>query len=188
MPPMPPRPNFAKTYHDRQGIPYLVREARPEDGAAMVELLNCVGHEEIYIADEASGLNAEQESRLIGQRNPDLQCILVAEQDGRVAGSLEMIRGAMKKNRHTALFGMALFPEFRGRGIGRGLLGLAEEWAKAVGVSKISLAVFASNNAAIHLYRSMGYELEGCRRDQYHIQGLYVDELWMAKWLTSASP
>ncbi|MDA8206848.1 MAG: GNAT family N-acetyltransferase [Thermaerobacter sp.] len=177
-------PVIPKAFHDRLGNPYLVRDARPEDGAMMVELLNRVGHEEIYIADEAAQLTAEQESQLIGQRNADLQCILVAEQESHIAGSLEMIRGATKKNHHTAIFGMALFPAYRGRGMGRGLLSTAEAWALSVGVEKISLAVFASNAAAIHLYERMGYVEEGRRKGQYLIRGALVDEIWMARWLT----
>lgn len=171
------------TWRDRQGRPYLVRPARPADGPMMVELLNRVGAEQVYIADDAASLTAEEESRLIERHNPDLQCILVAEQEQRLAGSLEMIRGAVSKNRHTALFGMALFPEFRGRQIGRGLLAVAEIWAESVGVEKISLAVFATNHQAQALYRALGYVEEGRRRGQYRILGQAVDEVWMAKWL-----
>lgn len=174
---------FAKNFTDRQGAPYLVRDARPDDGPAMVELLNRVGQEQIYIADEKAQLSPEQEAQLIGQRNPTLQCILVAEQQGRVVGSIEMIRGAMKKNSHTAIFGMALFPDFRGRGLGQGLLQAAEEWAANTGVEKISLAVFATNEHAIRLYLNMGYQEEGRRLGQYRIQDALVDELWMAKWI-----
>lgn len=179
----PTNPNLPKTYHDRRDQPYRVRDAQPEDAAALVQLLNRVGHEEIYIADEAAPLSAEQEATIIGQRNPDLQCILVAEQNQAVAGSLEMIRGAMRKNRHTAIFGMALFPEFRRRGIGRGLLLSAEDWARQVGVEKISLAVFSSNQAAIRMYLSLGYVEEGRRQRQYRLHDQWTDEIWMARWL-----
>lgn len=179
-------PILPKTYYDRTGQPYQVRNARPEDGFMLVELLNRVGSEEIYIADEAAQLTAEQESTLIGQRNPDLQCILVAEREAQIVGSLEMIRGAMQKNRHTAIFGMALFAPFRGRGMGRGLLQSAEEWAFSVGVEKVSLTVFATNRQAIRLYQSLGYREEGRRRDQYRLRGVLVDEVWMARWLTQA--
>lgn len=175
-----------KIYTDRQGRPYLVRDARRDDGTALVELLDRVGREQIYIADEFAQLTADQESQLIAQRNPLIQCILVAEQAGQLVGSLEMIRGTMQKNGHTAVFGMALFPEFRGRGIGRGLLSLSEEWARSVGVQKVTLAVFATNVRAIRLYESLGYLEEGRRQAQYRIRDAWVDEIWMARWLTHA--
>ena len=59
-----------KIYTDRQGRPYLVRDARRDDGTALVELLDRVGREQIYIADEFAQLTADQESQLIAQRNP----------------------------------------------------------------------------------------------------------------------
>lgn len=172
-----------QTYHDRRQIPYLVRDARVEDAPALINLLNRVGQEEIYIADEKAQIPVEQEAAIIRHRNPEVQLILVAEQEGAIAGSLEMVRGVLKKNAHTAIFGMALHPEFRGRGIGRGLLGSAEQWARGVGVQKVSLAVFASNHAAIRLYAGLGYEEEGRRYRQYRILGEWVDEIWMARWL-----
>lgn len=171
---------------DRNGTPYLVRDATPADGPALVELLNRVGQEQVYIADEYAQLSAEQQATLIRQRMPTVQCILVAEQYGTVAGSLEMVRGTMHKNQHTAVFGMALFPDFRGRGLGSGLLRAAEEWAGSVGVAKVTLAVFATNTAAIRMYHRLGYCEEGRRRAQYRIHEAWVDEIWMARWLTRA--
>lgn len=172
-----------RTFQDRHGAPYVVRDATPEDAPHLVELLNRVGQEEIYIADERAQLSAEQEASVIRARKSEVQVILVAEQDGQTAGSLEMIRGILRKNRHTALFGMALLPEFRGRQIGRGLLLAAEDWAREAGVLKVSLAVFATNHAAIRLYQSLGYEEEGRRCRQYRLNDDWVDEIWMARWL-----
>lgn len=175
--------NIHHPYHDRQNQPYLVRDARAEDAAELVRLLDRVGQEEVYIADERALLTAEQEAAIIRQRNPELQVILLAEQRGQVAGSLEMIRGAVTKNAHTALFGMALHPEYRGRGLGEGLLRSAEQWARDVGVLKISLAVFATNERAIRLYQRVGYHEEGRRARQYRLNGQFVDEIWMARWV-----
>lgn len=172
-----------RTFQDRNGAPYVVRDAVPEDAPHLVELLNRVGQEEVYIADERAQLTADQEASIIQARNPDVQVILVAEQNGTTAGSLEMIRGILRKNRHTALFGMALLPEFRGRHIGRGMLLAAEDWAREAGVRKISLAVFATNQAAIHLYESLGYAEEGRRHRQYLLNDNWIDEIWMARWL-----
>lgn len=53
--------------------------------------------------------------------------------------------------------GMALFPEFRGRGIGSRLLALAEEHAREKGFDKLSLLVFEQNAGAKRLYERNGY-------------------------------
>lgn len=175
-------------WQDRAGADYLVRMAEPRDAGALVALLNEVGREEIFIADEGSQLTEEQQARFLERLNPLQQCLLVAEQGGQTLGSLEMVRGTLQKNRHTATFGMALFPAARGRGIGRGLLLTAERWARQVGIQKISLAVFATNDVAIRLYQSLGYREEGRRFGQYRIRGQWVDEIWMAHWLSPVIP
>lgn len=48
--------------------------------------------------------------------------------------------------------GMAVFPEYRGRGIGTRLLELAEELAHEEGFDKLSLIVFEQNEGAKRLY------------------------------------
>lgn len=48
--------------------------------------------------------------------------------------------------------GMALFPEYRGRGVGKRLLALAEEQARDKGFKKLSLIVFEQNVGARRLY------------------------------------
>jgi len=170
-------------YYDRADNPYLVRTAGPDDAEALIRLLNLVGQEEIYIADEKAQLTVEQERTILQKQNPELQLVLMAVQEGQVAGSFEMVRGALQKNRHTAIFGMALFPECRGRGIGEGLIRSAELWAQQAGVQKVSLAVFSTNRAALRLYERLGYSEEGRRRRQYRWGEQWADEIWMARWL-----
>jgi ribosomal protein S18 acetylase RimI-like enzyme len=52
---------------------------------------------------------------------------------------------------------MAVFPEYRGRGIGHRLLDLAEEKARNQELNKLSLIVFEQNEGARRLYESYGY-------------------------------
>lgn len=53
--------------------------------------------------------------------------------------------------------GVALFPPYRGRGIGKRLMLLAEEQARARGYAKLSLIVFEGNEIARGLYQRLGY-------------------------------
>lgn len=53
--------------------------------------------------------------------------------------------------------GVALFPEYRGRGIGAGLMHRAFEQARARGLSQVSLIVFERNVSAKRLYDRLGF-------------------------------
>lgn len=62
---------------------------------------------------------------------------------------------------------IAVFPEYRGRGVGRAVTMALVEKARADGGVFITLEVRASNLPAITLYRSMGFESAGVRKRFY---------------------
>ena len=53
--------------------------------------------------------------------------------------------------------GVAVFPEYRGRGIGTQLMAIAEQQAATKGFAKLSLIVFEQNKGAKRLYDRIGY-------------------------------
>ena len=57
----------------------------------------------------------------------------------------------LKEDNSYYICGIALFPEFRGAGIGTKLLSLAEQHALDKGFHKLSLIVFEQNAGAKHL-------------------------------------
>ncbi|WP_307290138.1 GNAT family N-acetyltransferase [Bacillus sp. SORGH_AS_0510] len=60
----------------------------------------------------------------------------------------------------TPLLGMALLPAFRGKGIGKALLGEMLKVAKESGFGAVSLSV-DPNNPALHLYQKFGFKKIG---------------------------
>ena len=83
--------------------------------------------------------------------------------------------------------GMWILPEWRGRGGGRMLIEAALDGA-AADVHKIELEVFPDNAAAIALYRSIGFEQEGLRRDHYRrLDGSLRSALIMARLFPDSS-
>lgn len=60
--------------------------------------------------------------------------------------------------------------DHRGQGIGRELMTRAENWVHQQGVGDVRLNVWAFNDAALRLYRELGYEIRshqlGKRRDR----------------------
>ena len=62
---------------------------------------------------------------------------------------------------------IAVFPEYRGRGVGRAVTQALVEKAKADNGVFITLEVRASNTPAITLYTSLGFETVGVRKRFY---------------------
>ncbi len=62
---------------------------------------------------------------------------------------------------------VAVFPKFRRQGIATALIKMASLTADAMGTDFISLEVRKSNEPALALYRSLGFEEMGLRKDYY---------------------
>ncbi|MFW9916370.1 MAG: GNAT family N-acetyltransferase [Candidatus Thorarchaeota archaeon] len=60
------------------------------------------------------------------------------------------------------IYDIKVLPPFRRQGLGRKLLVQAEQWAHREKLPAVGLHVFGSNDAAIHLYESMGYTMKNC--------------------------
>jgi ribosomal protein S18 acetylase RimI-like enzyme len=58
---------------------------------------------------------------------------------------------------------LAVFPEFRGEGIGRQLLSHADQLGRAVGSRGVAIIVASGNDGAMRLYAKAGY-VERARR------------------------
>jgi ribosomal protein S18 acetylase RimI-like enzyme len=56
---------------------------------------------------------------------------------------------------------LAMFPGFRGRGVGTKMLSIAREQAHQRGFGILSLLVFEQNEAAVRLYERNGFEVAG---------------------------
>jgi ribosomal protein S18 acetylase RimI-like enzyme len=113
---------------------------------------------------------------------------LVAEIDGRIAGYLRLKpRTRLPENAHVlGIFGLAVAPAARRRGVAAALLTAAEEQARSQGAAKLSLRVLSTNHAAIRVYDRQGFEQEGLLRGEFLIDGSYVDDVLMTKRIRPA--
>lgn len=144
---------------------FEIRAARDDDRLPLAYLFAAVAEERDGIATEPP---VDIEARAASWT---LDGTFVADAAGEVVGSLHV-----ERSRHGfGEFGMAVAREWRGRGVGSALLGTAIEWAREQGMHKLSLGVFAHNDAAIALYRKFGFAEEGRRIKQYRRSS---GELW----------
>lgn len=109
--------------------------------------------------------------------------IFVAVENGKVLGYLIAQNEKPKRIAHRAYIVVGVHRDSRGKGIGKALFAHMMEWAKKVKLHRIDLTVIAENDAAVALYRKMGFEIEGIKRDSLLIDDEYVDEFYMSKLL-----
>lgn len=83
---------------------------------------------------------------------------------------------------------MGLLPQYRRQGLGRQLATKAIQAAHHVGIERVELEVFASNETAIALYRGLGFMTEGIKRRARKLDGKYEDNVLMALISSSSAP
>ena len=167
----------------KDGQTALIRQAQPEDAEALIGHANEVGAEEIYIQTEKLDKTVEAEREWIAGFDGRSALLLVALLGEKIVGVADFERGPQVKNSHVAEVGIAIKKEARGQGIGRAMMKEWISWARSIGVRKLFLGVFGTNDRAIALYRSLGFVDEGRLRGQVVLRGEPADVVLMALWL-----
>lgn len=65
------------------------------------------------------------------------------------------------------ILNVAVHPDYRGRGIGKGLVKFVVETCRMLGLKRVFLEVRRSNIVARRLYRGFGFEVVGIRKGYY---------------------
>lgn len=108
----------------------------------------------------------------------DDRCFFGAFQDGQLVGIVRLSRYESSNEKHRAyLGGLFVLSDFRGAGYGRALVRAALNRAVELpGIRRISLAVVTHQEAAIHLYQSLGFHLYGTEQETFSKNGQFYDE------------
>jgi RimJ/RimL family protein N-acetyltransferase len=138
-----------------------VRDATFEDCDELGAGMKVVVDEGQWLATEAAAELelANRYRQVILEGDP----LFVLEEAGGIVGSLTL---HSTETAGVVAVGMWVSPSHRGRGGGRKLIEAALA-NRPEDVHKIELEVFPENEAAISLYRNLGFEEEGLRRDHY---------------------
>jgi RimJ/RimL family protein N-acetyltransferase len=109
--------------------------------------------------------------------------IFVCECEKELVGYLIAKGGFAERNRHSAYLVIGILEKYRGKGIGTSLFEKLHKWANEKQIHRLELTVMAHNVHAIALYKKMGFEVEGTKRNSLKINNEYVDEYFMSMLL-----
>ena len=107
-----------------------------------------------------SPLSPEQARALWVESPPGLT--VVAVQDGRIVGTAKMGPNRPGRGDHIGTASFMVAADARGSGVGRRLAEWVIDWHRRAGFAGIQFnAVVASNDAAVRLWTSLGFEIIG---------------------------
>lgn len=167
----------------KDGRTALVRRANPGDAEALLTHVNAVAAEGVFLQSERVDKSVAEESEWISGFDGLSKLLLVAVVDRRLVGSADIRKGPQVKNSHVAELGIALGKDARGLGLGRAMMEAMIDWARLVGIRKLFLGVFSTNERAIGLYGALGFDLEGRLRGQVILDGVPADLVLMSRWI-----
>jgi ribosomal protein S18 acetylase RimI-like enzyme len=153
-----------RTFTLKSGRALLVRPARESDAPALVALRDSVAAEGEFILATPGDRSVLEEELSLAAVLSEGSLSIVGEVDGELAGHLLVQRRSEAHVSHIGDLAIIVENKHRDLGLGRSLLTVAIEWARAVGLVKLSLGVLTTNERAIALYHSIGFVDEGVRR------------------------
>ena len=160
-----------------------IRPVRPEDAQALTEILNPIIETGLYTVFDTT-FSVDHERAFI-EAFPERGVFLAAETGGRVVGFqvLEPIANYTHAFDHVAHLGTFIKLEQRRQGIARKLFEATLQAARAQGYEKLFTFVRADNPGALATYLGQGFVQIGRAARQAKINGEYVDELMIEKFL-----
>jgi L-amino acid N-acyltransferase YncA len=140
----------------RQSV--LIRDATPEDWDAIWPFLHqIVSAGETYAYDRDMD---ETEGRRMWMIGPPGRTVVATDSGGAVLGTANMYANREGPGAHVASASFMVDPRHAGHGTGRALGEHVIEWARASGFRGIQFnAVVETNEAAVKLWRSLGFEV-----------------------------
>ncbi len=175
-----------REFEARDGRKVTLRTPTWEDLDDMLDFINSLDEEEAMILMETKQTRDQEVdwlARALSNMEKDRQVRVVAEVDGKMVGQCEVALGAGRKS-HVGTLGISVKQGYRDVGIGQELMREAERHGGRLGLEKILLEVFATNDRAIHVYEKIGYRVVGCVPGEVKYKGEYVDGVYMYKLIS----
>lgn len=173
-------------YKLKNGKTVKIRKPRLEDAEHIIMVISKSDTESPFLARNKGEFNTtvEKERKIIADvlQNAD-NTWFVAEYDGKVVGqcSVGLVRG-YQRYRHRAEVAFVLLKEYWNLGIGGKMMDECLKWCSENSILQVELDVVTTNERALNMYRSFGFEIIGTLpRALRYIDGTFADEYKMIK-------
>lgn len=161
-----------------------IRNGEITDASLLIDLMKKLDKETTFLLREQDefSLTIEQEEGFVRENiNSPVNLFIIAKVGNDIVGTCGINGNTKKRKRHEVSIGIAIVKKYWGIGIGYKLMETAIKWAINNQVTRIFLHVDATNNRAIHLYKKIGFIVEGTLKNNKKMtDGSYRDGYSMA--------
>lgn len=109
--------------------------------------------------------------------------LIVAKVDDKIVGMIGLLLDSKARHKHVAsIVWFYVLPEYRGHKVGKTLIKEMLDYIRTIKeIKKVNLMVNSRQSTAITLYKALGFNTSGILKDEFLINGVYVDEMIMEK-------
>ena len=162
----------------------ILEIAKPsiEDAQKIVSFLNSVGGESDFLT---FGLNEfplsiqEEKTSIVESLKSNQTLMLLGKINQEIVSQLYVDRTNNNRLSHIGEVAVSVKKVFWGYSIGAHMMSTAILWAKENGINKLHLHVRVDNDPAIHLYKKLGFVIEGQISKAVKIKDVYFDNYVM---------
>lgn len=159
-----------------------IRQARKEDVSAIIEVMQDAEHSGFMLFEpgERQINGSAFQSFIENIHTKPTSALFVAAKERNILGYIIIQNERLMRTSYRASIVIGVHSKSRGKGVDQALFTHAIEWAKEKQLHRLELTVIENNTRAIQLYKRMGFEVEGIKRDSLYINGAFVNELYMS--------
>ena len=163
----------------------LIREARVDDAEGVARILNQSIQARNYTVFDRPFTVEEERAFIISFPTRGTFLVAVRPADERIVGfqNMEPFGPYTSAFAHVGVLGSYVDLDLRRQGIARRLFEATYRAAIQKAYEKIFTFVRADNEAAIRTYLSQGFSIIGTARRQAKIDGHYIDEILIERFL-----
>lgn len=158
-----------------------MRELNIDDASSYLKMLNQLDSETKMMMYEAGERSQEIEKIVHRLKDTNIWTYGIVEND-TIIGFISMSRAIPKRVRHCGYIVIGILKCAQNKGYGQALFKQAIDYAKENHILRLELTVMKTNENAIHLYKKVGFQIEGERKKSLYVDGAYVDE-WLMSYL-----
>ncbi|RJP67035.1 MAG: GNAT family N-acetyltransferase [Ignavibacteriales bacterium] len=160
------------------------REISESDSKSFLDLMLKLDEETDFMMYEVGErsrsvqLQSDEIKKIISSNNSTIYLAL----DNKIpVGFIVAEGGTFKRNAHCCYLAIGVLKNYSGRGIGKTLFSKIFDWGDKHNIIRFELTVMCHNEAAVNLYKKLGFEIEGVKRTSLIINGKRIDEFYMSK-------
>lgn len=170
----------------KKGKTVTIREVKIKDAEKIIEYCKQISHESANLLREPEEvrMTLEFEQEFITRVLSSNHEVMFSVWDKNHLISLAGFHGSdLNRISHRVSLGISVLKEYQAQGLGTKLMELLCEKAKMMGKTKIELDVRKDNLDAIHIYKKVGFIIEGSRKNGIKDKNKYIDLILMGKEL-----